>query len=80
MAKQTVDDAGLRDLGSLAPFLTRLPIEKFSVDYDREADVLYISFRHPQRATDSEMLDQGILVRYRGNEIVGVTILDASKR
>ena len=41
---------------------------------------MYISFERPQRATDSEMLDNGIIVRYRGDKIVGLTILDASKR
>ena len=28
-------------------------MEQFSVDYDREADVLCISFRRPQQATDA---------------------------
>ncbi|MDT7907295.1 MAG: DUF2283 domain-containing protein [Candidatus Calescibacterium sp.] len=50
------------------------------IDYDKEADVLYISFRRPQRATDTEMIDDGILIRYKGDEIVGITILEASKR
>jgi uncharacterized protein YuzE len=80
MAKQTVSDATLKDLGQLAPFLTRMPTAKITVDYDREADVLYVSFRRPQKATDSEMLDDGVLIRYRGDEVVGVTILEASKR
>jgi hypothetical protein len=38
------------------------------------------SFKRPQDSTDSEMLDNGILVRYKGEQIVGVTVLDASKR
>jgi uncharacterized protein YuzE len=44
------------------------------------ADVLYISFRRPQKATDTEMTDEGILLRYRDSELVGITILDASAR
>jgi uncharacterized protein YuzE len=48
--------------------------------YDEEADVLYISFDRPQRATDSEMLDQGILLRYRDEKLVGLTVFEASKR
>jgi len=51
-----------------------------SVDYDREADVLYISFQHPQKATATEMTDEGILLRYRGKQLVGITVLDASTR
>jgi len=41
--------------------------------------VLYISLKRPQRATDT--VDRnGILLRYRGKELVGVTVLNASKR
>ena len=49
------------------------------IDYDREADVLYISFKRPQKATDSEMLDNGVLLRYREDELIGITVLEASK-
>lgn len=62
------------------PYLTRFPSQRFWVDYDEEADVLYISFHRPQKATDSEMTDEGILLRYRDKELVGVTVLDASTR
>jgi len=57
-----------------------MPLKKFWLDYDNEADVLYITYQKPQQATDSEMLENGVLVRYRGEEVVGMTILDASKR
>ncbi len=62
------------------PQLLRLPAQKMWIDYDEEVDVLYISFRKPQRATDSVMRDDGIIVRTCGKEIVGLTILDASTR
>jgi len=45
------------------PLLLKFPMEHFSVDYDREADVLYISFRRPQKATDTRMTDEGLLLR-----------------
>lgn len=51
------------------------------MSFDREADVLYISLKKPQQATDTIHLDdQGILLHYRGKEMVGITVLDASKR
>ena len=56
------------------------PASRYWVDYDREADVLYISFARPQQATDTDMTDEGFLLRYRENQIVGVTALDASTR
>ena len=55
-------------------------MQRFWVDYDNEADVLYISFQRTQRATDTEMTDEGILLRHRDNQLVGITILDASMR
>jgi uncharacterized protein YuzE len=62
------------------PFLIDFPTQRFWVDYDREADVLYISFQRPQKATDSKMTDDGILLRYRNNKLVGITVLEASPR
>ena len=51
---------------------------RFWVDYDQEPDVLYMSFERPQKATDTAMTEHGILLRYRGNKLVGLTILEAS--
>jgi uncharacterized protein YuzE len=62
------------------PLLLTFPAQRFWVDYDADADVLYISFQRPQQATNTEMTDEGILVRYHGKELVGITILDASTR
>ncbi len=55
-------------------------MERFRVDYDREADLLYISFRRPQQATDTTVTDEGLLFRYHGKELVGITVLEASTR
>ena len=62
------------------PFLVKFPTGKFWVDYDKEADVLYISFERPQEVTDTETRDDGILLRYRDERLVGITILEASTR
>ena len=70
----------LKEVYELVSHFIKLPETKMLVDYDKEADVLYISFKRPQKATDSEMLDNGVLLRYKGDELVGITILDASKR
>ncbi|MFN3335641.1 MAG: DUF2283 domain-containing protein [Caldilinea sp.] len=63
-----------------APQLLELAKTRFWVDYDREADVLYISFQRPQKATNSVMTDDGVVLRYRAAELVGITVLDASTR
>jgi len=48
--------------------------------YDAEADVVYVNFKKPSHATDSELTDDDVIVRYEGQEIVGLTILHASQR
>ena len=69
-----------RSLSRALPFLLGFPASRFWVDYDKEADVLYISFARPQKATDTVMADEGLLLRYRNKQLVGVTVLEASTR
>ncbi len=69
----------LKEIYEIVSHFVNLSETKMWFDYDKEADVLYISFKRPQRATDSEMIENGIILRYRNNDIVGITILDASK-
>jgi uncharacterized protein YuzE len=44
------------------------------IDYDEEADVLYVSFHKPQQATDSE-LDDNVIQHFRQGDLVGLTII-----
>jgi uncharacterized protein YuzE len=64
----------------LIPLLLQLPSHQLWADYDAEGDVLYLSFEKPQQATDSVMGEDGNVYHYRGELLVGVTILHASKR
>jgi uncharacterized protein YuzE len=48
--------------------------------YDEEADVLYINFKKPSHTDDSLLTDDDIIIRYEKGQIVGITILNASKR
>ena len=56
------------------------PQKNLWMSYDEGADVLYINFRKPSVATDSEMTDDDIIVRYDGEEIIGFTVLHAEAR
>ena len=67
-------------ISQAVPLLIDFPARRFWVDYDKEADVLYISLQRPQKATNTKMTDDGILLRYQGEQLVGVTVLDASTR
>ncbi len=48
--------------------------------YDQAADVLYINFKKPSVATDSELTDNDIVIRYEGEEVIGLTILHVGQR
>lgn len=65
---------------AVATDMLKLPMQHVWLDYDREADVLYMSFRKPQRATTTIETDDDILIRKNGKKIVGLTILNASSR
>lgn len=65
---------------ALATKIMKLPAQQVWLDYDKQADVLYMSFRKPQRATETIELGDDILLRKAGREIVGLTILNASSR
>jgi len=65
---------------ALAAQVTKLPSQHVWLDYDKEADVLYMSFRKPQRAKETVELEEDILIRKDGKEIVGLTILNASRK
>ena len=65
---------------ALVPAVMRSPYRYLWSSYDAEADVLYINFKKPSEATDSELTDDDVIIRYEGDEIVGLTILHASTR
>jgi len=76
--KRTVDF--VRNCVALATKILKLPAQHVWLDYDKEADVLYMSFRKPQRATKTIEMGDDILIRKDGRDIVGLTILNASSR
>ena len=53
--------------------------DKLFIDYDEEADVLYVNFGKPQKADDSIQDKDGIIKRKKDNKIIGLTILNASR-
>lgn len=64
----------------LIPAVSESPDRTAWVTYDPEADTLYVNFRRPSVADDSELTDDDVIVRYAGEEIIGATVLHASKR
>ncbi|OGI46619.1 MAG: hypothetical protein A2637_05370 [Candidatus Muproteobacteria bacterium RIFCSPHIGHO2_01_FULL_65_16] len=64
----------------LIPAVNKTPQHTLWLSYDAEADTFYVNFKKPSVATDSEMTDDDIIIRYEGDEIIGYTVLHASKR
>ncbi|MDJ0601940.1 MAG: DUF2283 domain-containing protein [Crocosphaera sp.] len=65
----------------LAKTIKNLPQQDFWTAYDAQADVLYINFHQPALpADDSEVTDDDVIIRYQGDEIIGLTILNISQR
>lgn len=60
------------------PYLLMAPSKKIWIDYDDEADVLYMSFQKPQKANDSVMEDN-VIYHYQDQNLVGITVLRASE-
>jgi uncharacterized protein YuzE len=54
------------------------PKEKATWEYDKEADVLYISFGKPKPALSFD-LGSGVIVRYSDGKIVDFTIVGLKK-
>jgi uncharacterized protein YuzE len=72
--------ADVTDYLTLVPGLLRAPHRTVWSSYDPEADVLYLNFKKPGVATDSELTDDDIILRYDGDDLIGLTILHASSR
>ncbi len=71
----------LRAYLRVLPEVQRTPQASVWLTYDREADVMYVNFRKPSVADDSELTDDDIIIRYdEDEEVVGFTILHAGQR
>jgi len=60
----------------LIPFM--LKYNNLWANYDTEADVLYLHFKKPNHSDNSEMTEDEIILRYENEELIGMTILNAS--
>ena len=58
----------------------KMMVKKIKMNYDNEADVLYINFGVPRPADDSDITDEGVIIRLNKGKIIGLSILNAGKR
>lgn len=64
----------------LLPAVRQSPEASVWLTYDQGADVMYVNFKKPSVASDSELTDDDVIIRYEGEDIVGFTVLHASQR
>jgi uncharacterized protein YuzE len=70
----------VQEILNLTSQLLNIPFKRIWYSYDEEADVLYLNFKKPSHADDSELTDDDIIVRYEKGKVIGITVLHASKR
>jgi len=71
--------ANIEEYLKLLPTLRESPTHLLWSSYDSEADTLYVNLKKPSHATDSDITDD-VIIRYEDGEVVGLTILHASRR
>ncbi|MFH0774962.1 MAG: DUF2283 domain-containing protein [bacterium] len=70
----------VKEIFAALPHIKKTGAKHLWFDFDEEADVLYVSLDRPQRATDTDILENGIFLRLRGRKVVGITITNVSKK
>ncbi len=70
----------IREIAALTPQILNIPYDRIWSSYDKEVDVLYLNFKKPSHADDSELTEDDLIIRYEKGDIVGITVLNASKR
>ena len=68
----------LTELKTIVPYFIKH--KNVWANYDEEADVLYLHFKKPNHADNSELLENDVIMRYEREELIGVTILNASQQ
>lgn len=74
-----MEETIIKKVEKIVPEVVDLFLEHLWMDYDKSADVLYVSFEKPQHADESEIFENDTIVHTRKKKIVGVTVLNASK-
>ncbi|OPY48303.1 MAG: hypothetical protein A4E46_00011 [Methanosaeta sp. PtaU1.Bin016] len=68
------------EIMKIIPHVVRSTKKKVWIDYDEEADVLYISFVYPPNAIEHEEDEAGIIRNYdEEGELTGLTIVAAKR-
>lgn len=72
--------ANIEEYLKLVPVVKQSPEGYMWVSHDAEGDTLYINFKKPSHATDSELTVGDEIIRHEDNTVIDLTVLHASKR
>lgn len=68
------------ELIKMIPHVVRSSMKKVWIDYDEDADVLYVCFVYPPNAIEHEEDEDGIIRNYdREGKLTGLTIIAAMR-
>ena len=72
--------ADIQEYLKLIPAVNRAPQHAVWLTYDAEADTLYVNYKKPSHATDSEMIDEDVIIRYAGDEVMHWEVESATQK
>ena len=68
------------EITKIIPYMVKSAQRRIWIDYDEEADVLYLNFSYPPTAVDHEEDEDGIVRNYdEAGKLTGLTILAAKR-
>ena len=70
----------IRPFVDMVPSVRDSPERSVWLTYDSDADALYVHYKKPNLATDTELTDDDVILRYDGDDLIGMTVLHASNR
>ena len=79
-AHKDIEALKVRNTPNPPPELFDAPYSRIRMVYDTDADVLYLNFKKPSHADDSELMDDDLIIRYENGDVVGITVLNASRK
>jgi uncharacterized protein YuzE len=66
------------EMGFILPHIFKIGAKEINFNYDRDADVLYISFDKKQKADRTDDSNYPTIYRYANEQLIGITIINYS--
>ena len=66
------------EMGFILPHIFKIGAKEINFNYDKEADVMYVSFEKRKKADITDDSHYPTIYRYANNELIGITIINYS--